>query len=674
MKKLLNYLPFHFLTCLIAGICIQHYTRIWDFNFLHSILGFIIFLVILMTFHRLAKKQLFVITSLLFFSFIGITSVFINDDTNYKSYYTNHINSNYSAVLTINKVLKPGNYYDKYEAVVSQVNSQKTSGEILLNIQKDSLINNLKVDDKLLLKPTFKELIPPLNPHQFDYKNYLAKQGIHHQVFVNNTDFKIVGQRKFSFVGLSAAFRNNIQQSLLKHNFSNNEFAVINALLLGQRQDISKDLLENYTKAGAIHILAISGLHIGILLLILSTILKPLETFKYGTIFKTILIVLLLWSFAFIAGLTASVVRAVTMFTFIAIGDSFKKKKIIEHSLITSMLVILLVKPLFLFDVGFQLSYLAVFGIIWAQPIIYQIWKPKLWLLDKFWQLTTVSLAAQAGILPISLFYFHQFPGLFLISNLVIIPFLGAILLGGILIIILALLNTLPQFLADFYGFIIQQMNNVVNWVSLQESFLFTRISMSFWLMLVWYIFIITCFHFIIQKKPKQLINLLVSILLVQSVYVYEKHHRNTKQELIVFHKSRNAIIGNRNGNQFLVYHDFDSIKIKQQKLLTSYEIGENILPKTNTKKLNIFKFKKDQILFIDSLGIYKVSKLENPIIILQYSPKINLNRLINKVQPKQIIADGTNYKSYINRWQETCLKQKTPFCYTGQDGAYIIN
>ena len=163
-------------------------------------------------------------------------------------------------------------------------------------------------------------------------------------------------------------------------------------------------------------------MHVGIILLILSWFLKPLERLRFGKTAKTIFIIIFLWCFAFIAGLSASVVRAVTMFTFLAVGLYFGKKRVVAYSLISSLFFLLIVKPMFLFDVGFQLSYLAVFGIIWVQPKLYQVWKPKNKVLDTIWQLFTVSIAAQVGILPLSLFYFHQFPVLFFVSNLVIIP------------------------------------------------------------------------------------------------------------------------------------------------------------------------------------------------------------------------------------------------------------
>ncbi len=672
MRKLLEYPLSYFLIFLIIGIIFQFYTSIWNYsiNFLFLLFGT---LITILFFYDKAKRTFTLISYFLFF-FLGVSVTYFNNPKNKPDYYEKFTNENSIAVLTIQKVLKPGNYYNKYVANVTQVGTEKTTGKVLLNIQKDSVHNSLQIGNQLFLKPEFKELIPPLNPYQFSYKDYLAKQHIYHQIFTSKNQYKKLNNSSFSLVGMSAAVRSKVQTSLRKYHFSKNEYAVINALLLGQRQEISKELLQDYTNAGAIHILAISGLHIGIILLILSFLFKPIEQFKNGRLIKSILIILLLWIFAFIAGLSASVVRAVTMFTFVAIGGSFKKKKIIEHSLISSMFLLLLIKPLFLFDVGFQLSYLAVFGIIWVQPLLYKLWKPNIWLLDKFWGLFTVSIAAQVGILPISLYYFHQFPALFILSNLIIIPFLGSILIGGILIIILSALNILPQFIADLYGWIISLMNKIVIWVSSKEEFLFKEISMSFNEMMVWYVFIFFGCQFLIHRNIKQLRYFLISIILVQSVYIFEAYQRNDKEELIVFHKSRKNLIGIRNSNKLKIYHNLDSNKVKTEKSIITYRVNENIKSKFSNKKPTLLKFKSDTILIIDSLGIYQFKNIKNPIVLLQNSPKINLNRLIKKLAPKQIVADGSNYKSYINKWKATCKKRKTPFYHTGQNGAYTIN
>lgn len=673
MKKLQTYLPFHFLFFLIIGICVQFYFQIWQFGLQKLFSVCILLIIFLFISDKFIKKRLFTICSWILFFVIGISSVFIRNPKNFNSYFAYHLTKNSNVALRITKKLKHNNFYNRYKAEVTQINNTKTIGKTILNIKKDSLQKQLSIGNVLLTTSNFKETLPPQNPHEFNYKSYLTKQKIYHQIFIEKNKYQIIDAEKFSTIGLSEKIRNKIQQTLKQYNFSNNEYAIINALLLGERNEISKELRENYTNAGAIHILAISGLHIGIIFTLLSYLFKPLHYIKNGKPITSFLIVILLWLFAIIAGLSASVVRAVTMFTFVTIGQSLQRKQPVEHSLITSMFVLLLIKPMFLFDIGFQLSYLAVFGIVWIQPLFAQLWKPKLKILYKAWQITTVSVSVQIAVLPISLYYFHQFPSLFLLSNIVIIPILGGILSGGIFIIFLSVLNILPPFLVDFYGWIISTLNNFISWISSQEQFLLKEISISFLLMLTWYALIILFFQFIIQRKPKQTVYLLSSVLLIQLVLIFEKYQQTHKKEFIVFHKNKQTIIGSRNGNQTKIYHNLDTL-ISKQPFLRNYKIRENTTLNINNKTPNIFQFKNNTILVVDSLGVYNIPQLKNVIVLLSQSPKINLNRLIYTLSPKQIIADGSNYKSYVQDWKQTCKKEKTPFHYTYENGAYILS
>lgn len=670
MKRLLKYVPLHFLVFLILGIGIQFYTQIWTFGFLKLFFVLLFLAISLFAFRK--KKESTIIAVMLFFS-IGISAVYVQDARNFKNHYSHFYKEETKVVLRISKVLKPGFYQDKYVAEVVQMHTGKTRGAVLLNIQKDSLRERLIIDDQISVNIEFKKVPPPLNGNQFNYKEYLAKQGIYHQLFIESTEFLQLSNTKSSLVGISGKFRNKIQKSLLKYNFKRDELAVITALLLGQRQEISKELLTDYASAGAIHILAVSGLHVGIILLILSFLFKPIEKIKNGTYLKALCIVLLLWMFAFIAGLSASVVRAVTMFTFLAIGQSLQRKKVVEFSLISSMLFLLILKPMFLFDVGFQLSYLAVFGIIWVQPKLVTLYHPRFLIDKKVWQLITVSIAAQVGILPLSIYYFQQFPGLFVLSNLVIIPFLGAILIGGILVIFMSLLNVLPTFLALMYGYVISLMNDFVSWVGAQEQFLFKEISISFAMMLCCYLLIFSGTLFLIKKTPRKFMYFLIVVLLIQSLYFFEERKAIEKESLIVFHKSRFSIIGKRKGLKIKIQQNIDTLKPSEINIIKSYVTAEYIKYVENINFKNFIQFKEKNILIVDSLGVFQLNKLAHPIVILQHSPKINLERLIYRLKPSLIIADGSNYKSYASNWKKISIKYKVPFHDTRKKGFFKL-
>ncbi|MCF6295774.1 MAG: competence protein ComEC family protein [Flavobacteriaceae bacterium] len=675
--KLLNFTIIKLTFCLIIGIIIGFNFNIeLHFSFLISItllaiLGLSIFL------SKKNYKQDFWIGFLIFTTTIsvGVLTINVNNQLNFKSHYSNQktisIDTTYTINFRIREILKPSLYHNKYVIDVLKINNETVLGKSLLNVEKDSTKANLNVDDILITSTNFQTINAPLNPHQFDYKSYLQKKHIYNQLYIANPQLLKISTKKHTLFGYASQLRERININLKQSNFKEDELAIINALLLGQRQDISKDIYDSYSQAGVIHILAVSGLHVGIILLLLNFMFKPIERIKHGKTIKILLIVVLLWSFAIIAGLSASVTRAVTMFSIVAIGINLKRPTNIFNTLAISMFVILLFKPLFLLDVGFQLSYLAVFAIVTIQPILYKLWKPKLKIIDYFWQIFTVTLAAQFGVIPVSLYYFHQFPGLFFVSNLVIIPFLGFILGFGIFIIILALLNILPSLLANLYGSIISLMNDFVSWISQQEQFLFKNISFGILEVIVSYIFIVTIVNLYKKRNYKNVVLFLISIVGIQSTFLYNKYQATTN-ELIVFNKSRFSIIGIKQKNQLLIHHNLDSSSIDKNSTVTNYKIGERIAETKADSIQSIYTFNNKNLLVVDSLGIYNVKSFIPNIVLLRNSPKINLKRLINTLQPELIISDGSNYKSYQERWSKTCEAQKIPFHQTSKKGAYV--
>ena len=674
--KMINFNIIKLSLFLIIGILIAYYFPI---SLKLSLIFTISLFILLFTSYLFSKNQFqkniwFGIISFALTVSIGILTTNLHNQKNLKKHYTKFYNiekdSNKAIAFRINEVLKPGNYHDKYIIDILKIENVKVTGKSLLNINKDSLQTRLEVDDVLITTEDFQAIPSPLNPDQFDYKRYLEKQYIYHQIYSSNDNFFRVSDTKHTFFGYASLLRKTINLKLEKYDFKADELAIINALILGQRQNISKDVYTNYVNAGAIHILAVSGLHVGILLLLLNIIFKPLERIKHGKILKMIVIIILLWAYAIIAGASASIIRAATMFSVVAIGMHLKRPSNIYNTLAISVFFILLFKPLFLFDVGFQLSYLAVIAIVAIQPLVYKLWKPKYWVTDKLWQVFTVTIAAQFGVLPISLFYFHQFPGLFWLSNIIIIPLIGIILISGIFIIILALLNALPTFLADTFGNIISLMNTFFEWIASKEQFLFQGISFNALYVLVSYLMIIAIVRLYVKKNYKTIAFLCASIIGFQMVNIYTKH-KNKEDAFIVFHKSRSTIIGLKNNDKLKVIHNLDSIT--QNKTIANFAVANymNAISEDSLQDMILFKNKK--ILLVDSLGIYAIKSIKPDYVLLRNSPKINLERLIDSIKPKIIIADGSNYKSYVLRWENTCKKRKLPFHQTGKKGAFIL-
>jgi competence protein ComEC len=673
--QLLKYIPLQLTCCLILGIFTGFY---WNLSPKVVITSLLFVFAILALCYYLSKKVLnasvYFMTSTFFAFFcIGIASSTFHNDLNKEQHYINYVSEEnpVRTIIKISSTLKANDFYTKYEAYVLTINDFSSKGKILVNIKKDSLHEQLKIDDKLVVTTKFLAINTPKNPYQFNYNNYLNRHNIYGQITVSMGEVFMLKKSNTSLKGLADAFRIHVNNKLVENKFKDDELGIINALLFGQRQEISKELIENYSKAGAIHILAVSGLHVGIIMLMVSFLLKPLKRFKNGAIIRLIIIILFLWTFAFIAGMSASVVRAVTMFTALSIGLAIDRKNSVYKNLIISLFFLLLFNPYYLFEVGFQLSYLAVFSIVWLQPMLYKFWKPTYKIIDYFWQLFTVSLAAQIGVLPLSIYYFHQFPGLFFVSNLVIIPVLGFILGFGILVIFLSLCGFLPTSIAALYRDIISTMNTIISWIAEQESFLFQEIYFSIVLVFTSYLFIVFCFRWIQKHTISRLVYALWSFILLQGVFIYEKHLATVTNELVIFNKSRVSAFAIKKDKKISVYK---SANFKENNtILKSYKAGNynsevEIIDTVN----NIYQINTKKLLILDSLGVYNVHSLQPDYVLLSHSPKINLERLIVELNPKIIIADASNYKSYVERWQQTCLNSNIKFHYTTVNGSYI--
>jgi len=568
--------------------------------------------------------------------------------------------------LKVEEVLKPNDYSQSYITRVVAVGDTRASGKLLLNLTLDSVAKPLKVDDELLSLTNPEAIRPPLNPHQFDYQDYLQKQGIQHQIRTNYRSI-IVTQGSKTLFGMASNFREHIISKLKSRNFGHQELGVIQALILGKRDDISEATYNDYKNAGAVHILAVSGLHVGIILFLLEFLLSPLERLPKGKTIKLIFVVLLLWSYAFVAGLSPSIVRAVTMFSFVAYSLYLNRPTNSFNIIALSMLFILLVKPLFLFQVGFQMSYAAVFAIVWVYPQLQKFWFPDNIVVRKAWQLLSVSVAAQLGVLPISLFYFHQFPALFFVSNLLVIPFLGLILGLGIVVILLALTNLLPQFLVDGFNWTIQLMNSIVGWVARQESFIIRNIPFDSVQMIIGYAVIIALVVFLFRPRLKSALFFFGGLIVFQSWTIWNQTQVHQKETIVLAHRIRNTILLHQLGDSLsVITSDSDNIGT----ISTDYAVAERIQKVDTSVLRNSYQIGDKKLFVMDSLGVLPLEEQLDYLLLTQ-SSKINLERLIDSIRPKKIFADGSSYPSVISKWQATCIKKEIPFHYTGEKVFY---
>lgn len=632
----------------------------------------------------ISRKQLFQtvyfgITTYVCFFFLGCFIYQKQLPTFQKNHYTHQLEcafeDKYKPLLTeikINEVLKPDLYNSKYIAEIILLKGIKTKGKILLSIPLKDSLSTYTIDDHLVIYSSISEIPEPLNPHQFNYAKYMKSLVVYHRIRTTNEDIIFHKKGTSTLKGIAEKYRNHIISKLKTHAFNPNELSIIQALLLGQKRDIDKKLYKDYAAAGAIHILAISGLHVGILFMILSYLFSFLESLPKGKKIKSILVLIILWCFALMAGLSPSVVRAVTMFSFFAIAESLERPTNSFNTLFLSYFFLLLIKPLWLFHVGFQMSYLAVFFILWIQPKLYKYYIPKYYFDRLVWSILTVTFSAQLGILPLSIFYFHQLPGLSFLTNLIILPFLGIILGGGILIIVLALCNILPDRITFIYNYIIEILNSFISWVANQDQFLVQDIFFTEGKLITYYLLIFYAVLYWKKKTFQKLIFVLVCFVLVLSNHIWDAQKASTNQ-MVIFNKNRTTLIGLKEGSTLKVF-SYDTLKYYQNEYpIKGYRVSENIKKYSEHQLPKIWSYNQKRFLVIDSLGVYSTSKNIDLLFLIE-SPKLNLNRLIDSLQPKQIVVNGSNYPYLKKQWELTCYKRNIPFYDISKKGAFILD
>jgi competence protein ComEC len=310
------------------------------------------------------------------------------------------------------------------------------NSKVVLYFTKKDFEKPFNYGDVLLIKGCPTEVPAPGNPGEFDYKQFLEYRGIYHQYFAQRRNVQWLRHEVPNHILYYALKTRLWANGVLRENIEGDqERAVASALILGVTDGLDSDLLYAYAATGAMHVLAVSGLHISIIFLIILFIFKPVTKTKKGKAIVVALSLIFLWGYAFVTGLSPSVLRAVTMFSFFAIAKIAARNTNIYNTLAASAFCLLLFDPFLIMSVGFQLSYLAVLGILYIQPMLERAYEPRSWLANEIWKITSVSIAAQIATLSAGLFYFHQFPNYFLLSNLLVIPLSFGVLILGLLIL-----------------------------------------------------------------------------------------------------------------------------------------------------------------------------------------------------------------------------------------------
>ncbi|HTN68809.1 MAG TPA: ComEC/Rec2 family competence protein [Dysgonamonadaceae bacterium] len=529
--------------------------------------------------------------------------------------------------------------------------------KVLLYFETENRVQQLKPGDQILVKTAINPIKNLGNPDNFDYKRYMEIKGFSGTAYVSSTGWINTEERSRSLKTEALRTRAKILDIYKTFDLNHDEYAFLSAITLGYKADLSNELKEAFRATGTSHVLAVSGLHVGIVYIIILSLFSFLGKRRKRFIVKQILVLLFLWGYVFITGMPVSVIRAAFMLSFFSIGTLFHKKAFTYNTLASVAFFILLVNPLYLFDLGFQLSFASVFSILFFQPKISKLYTPKLKITNYAWALFTVSTAAQLGVFPLALYYFGTFPTYFFATNLFVLPFIG-------LIIYLAVANTLTSLFIFLNFEFVQLIHEVVT------------ISLHFFVKTVLRIV------YFFEKLPMALlsdnhISIVQLLIIFCGIYSFSLYlHRKRAGMLITFLSSvafflltHTVTYLKQPINQFVVYNNFThpemGYRIKGKRIALEKFSNRTI----NHPSVNI-------VLLIDN--VYKLKTTNHRVsvdyLILSTDNSFSIKDLSVFFEPKRVIIDSSISRFAAERIKNECQKFGLFFHDISDSGAYSIN
>lgn len=529
--------------------------------------------------------------------------------------------------------------------------------KVIVYLQKEDKARNINPGDEIIFVARIQPFKNFGNPDDFDYARSMRNKGFSGSSYLPSANWSATGKENISLYVLAQKFRKSALEFYRLFELDADAYSFISALTLGYKHDLTNELQEAFRASGTSHVLAVSGLHVAIIYAIFTLLFSFLGKTGRKFIIKQFLIIVALWFYAFLAGLSPSVLRATIMLTIASVGFAEGKKGFTYNTLAAAAFFILFFSPMSLFDVGFQMSFTAVFAILYFNPAINNLYQPKNKIKKYIWNLFTVSTSAQLGVFPIALYYFGSFPTYFFIANMLVVPMIGIIIYACIPMIIIVLLKQFDFVVFDWlfqvFGWILKLLISfVLKVVHFIETIPYAQLSdnhISAFQMILLLIIMITVFRFFSRKRASQLIAVLACSLLFVSTFTSAQLSQKLRQ-LAVFNKA-----------------EFSDIGLFINEKRHYFDIKDNgFIPHPTKSILRL------------SENIYRQAETDNPlktdIIILSQDRTFSIRQLIKIFQPEQIVLDSSLPQYVRTKLLRECEKLGISVHDVTQDGAYLIN
>lgn len=566
----------------------------------------------------------------------------------------------------------------KAEMIIHENKATRVSGKILIYFQKDSISQQLHYGDLILINKKPLPLKNAGNPGEFDNKRYLAFQNIYHQLYVKSGEYQVLNKNNASSLWKFIYSIQGFTLRTLQNHIKNNEaLGIAEALLIGYKNDLDKETVQSYSNTGVVHIIAISGMHLGLIYMGLLWLFNCTPVVKRHKITKAVLLISCLWVFSLMTGASASVLRSAVMFTCIIIGNAFERKSSIYNSLAASAFLLLCYNPYFLWDVGFQLSYLAIIGIVSLQKPIQNLIYFETLIPRKIWEMTSITIAAQIVTAPVCLYYFHQFPNLFLITNLIAVPLSTFILFSEIALIAFSSISVLADFISLIIGKSILFLNYLIACIDRLPYSKTEHIDVNLTSALLLYVLIFFTISGLLKRNKKHLFVSVVFLVLFSLNQLLISISRINQKFFIVYNIPHQHSIDFISGHQYHYYGDTLKYKIAiiaSRKYYMTY--NEDSSSTDNCSGNAIFNFYGTTIASIENKfinhGTLSVNHID--ILLISKNAKVEIEEVYSALRPGIIVFDASNSLWKIEQWKKQCEALHLRYFSIPDSGAYIYS
>jgi competence protein ComEC len=555
------------------------------------------------------------------------------------------------------------------------------TGKTIIYFQKDSTKPAVQYGSQLLISKPLQHIRNSGNPGAFDYERYNAFRDIHYQLFLKENDYRVLSTTRVNELDRWLfGIQSWVVQLLQKRVKGDEESSVAEALLIGYRNDLDKDLVQAYSNTGVVHIIAISGLHLGMIYGIFVFLFRKVRSKRAHRFVKPIVILIVLWTFSLVAGGAPSIMRSAVMFTLIVLGEVVNRKGSIYNTLAGAAFVMLVYNPFYLWDVGFQLSFAAVVSIVAFMKPVYNWFYFQNKILDGIWKLTSVTIAAQVLTAPFIFFYFHQFPLLFMVTNFVAVPLSSFILYCELLLVLVSPFEWLSTVVGNVTSYGIHCMNTFIRHMDGIPNAVYDNIHITLFQSYILMALILASSYWLLFKKKDALFIAIAFALIFLADDTYEKYKVYHRSQLIVYNIPKHSAIDISEGSSYTYLGDslvvadpfLQNFHLKPSRILNWMDNNDRLVGVTSRYPFLYAGNKK--LLMIDAAFRFSSdSKISVDAILISGNPKIYISELNDVFKCDQYVFDATNPLWKINLWKKDCDSLHLRHHATPDKGAYVM-